>query len=48
MICFVILLVCFLAGVGVGEGGGVSGLGQSITFTKEGIFTSCTNDSEMK
>ena len=39
MICFVVLLVCFLVG---GGGGGVNGLGQSITFNKESIFTSCT------
>ena len=42
MICFVVLLVCFL--VGWGWGWGVNGLGQSITFIKEGIFTSCTNE----
>ena len=29
--------------MGVG-GGVVTGLGQSITFPKEGIFTSCTNE----
>ena len=29
---------------GSGGGGGVNGLGKSITFHKEGIFTSCTNE----
>ena len=44
MICFVVLLVCFLACVCVCGGGGFNGLGQSITFTNDGIFTSCTNE----
>ena len=48
MICFVVLLVCFLAwgggGGGVGGGRWGNGFGQSITFNKEGIFTSCTNE----
>ena len=41
MICFVVLLVCFLA-----LGGGVNLLGHfwAITFTKDGIFKSCTNE----
>ena len=48
MICFVILLVCCLAGALRG-GGGVGGGGWggqwvgAIIFTKDGIFTSCTN-----
>ena len=43
MICFVILLFVFLAGGGGGGGGG--GVG-AITFTKDRIFTSCTNGME--
>ena len=38
MICFIVLLVCFLVW---GGGGGWVG---AITFTKERIFTSCTNE----
>ena len=41
-ICFV-LSFCSFVFLG-GGGGGVNGLGQSITFNKEGIFTSCTNE----
>ena len=40
MICFVVLLVCFLEW---GGGGGGQWVG-AITFTKDGIFTSCTNE----
>ena len=39
MVRFVVLLVCFLAGVG-GWGGG----GAAIKLTKDGIFASCTNE----
>ena len=38
---FARLFSCVCESVG---GGGVNGLGRSITFTKDGIFTSCTNE----
>ena len=40
MICFGVLLVCFL----LGGGWGVGSVGWGIKFTKDGVFTSCTNE----